>query len=85
VYQLLASLRALLTGAGKLEEELAHVVQHVLSILGAVAGLPWIAQINVSRICIMFCRVADPHLFNADPDPVLDPGFSLTKIEKYLS
>jgi hypothetical protein len=49
VYQLLASLRALLTGAGKLEEELAHVVQHVLSILGVVAGLPWIAHINVSK------------------------------------
>ncbi len=70
MYQLLASLRALLTGAGKLEEELAHVVQHVLSILGVVAGLPWIAHINVSRICVMFCRVADP-----DP-AVLDPGFS---------
>jgi hypothetical protein len=56
VYQLLASLRALLTGAGKLEEELAHVVQHVLSILGVVAGLPWIAHINVSKqnVCYFF-------------------------------
>ncbi len=64
MYQLLASLRALLTGAGKLEEELAHVVQHVLSILGVVAGLPWIAHINVSKqnMCYFFGEksVADP-------------------------
>jgi hypothetical protein len=76
VYQLLASLRALLTGAGKLEEELAHVVQHVLSILGVVAGLPWIAHINVSKqnVCyflekkVLRVRIRDPGLVkNHDP------------------
>jgi hypothetical protein len=48
LYQLLASLRAVLTSALTGDQDNAHVVQAALSVVGKVTALDWISSVNVS-------------------------------------